>query len=120
MTNHNLNLPDPKVNKVTFILNEGETIDEEKYPDFLRQLSAQKIKHPTVCAKKVYNTKTRLNTYYILCFSGQMFDPNQTDIRYKARNRWKFRRVNRSTFQTYCTFLKTKHQIFLRHAERNI
>lgn len=37
-----------------------------------------------------------------------------------GRPTWKFRSVNRDCFNNYVTFLRTKNEVFLRHAERDL
>ena len=115
-----LNLPDPNILSVSYMLADGAAVEDKDLKTYAQNAAAQSKKPIAICAKTLYNKNTKLSTYYILCAGGQMFDPSQIDARYKARNNWKFRRVNKTTFNTYCQFLKTKHTIYLRQAERSI
>ena len=113
-------LPDPEVLKVSLVMEKGESITEEDFEKQVYNAKAQKKKQPTICGKIMYNTNTRLSSYYILIAGSQMFDPTNTDIRYKTRTIWKYRRVKKTTFNLYIQFLKSRHKTYLYQAERNI
>lgn len=108
-----LNLPDPELSIVVYYIDGGTSIDREDYLE-------QKLK-TIICAKAVQNKQTDITRHYVLCNNrNQMFDPRETDGRYKIRNVWKFRSVNRSTFDLYVKFLKAKYTSLLTQAERGL
>ena len=108
-----LNLPDPDPTIANYYVIDGKTIAREQY----KQLDNP----PVICAKEIQNKETKITTYFILCNTrNQMFDPNEKDIRYKRRNDWKFRKVVRSTFETYVSFLRNHYKSLLSQAERGL
>ena len=115
-----LNLPDPDVLKKRNFLENGMIVDDEELTQLMNQYNIQRKTPPVICAKEIFNTKTRLYSYYILCAGGQMFDITNTNVRYKSRNIWKLRRTNKTTYGLYTQFLKTKHKTYLYQAERNV
>jgi len=74
-----------------------------------------------ICAKEVYFTDTKRTKYYVLYADSQLFNPrNLYDSRYLKRHKWKMISVRQSVFDTYVRFLTTKHEIFLKQAEREV
>lgn len=110
-----LNLPDTQVLERKHVLTSGKTLSDTE----LNKINVGN-KPPIICAKEVFNNSTKSYSYYILCAGGQMFDPTKIDVRYKSRNNWKHRRVNKSTYNLYMQFLNTKHKTYLYQAERSI
>ena len=107
-----LELPDPQSLDVTFILEKGLEVKLEEYND--------QNKH-TICAKSLKHKGSGKTTYYILCGDGStMFNPNNKDVGYKRRNVWKYRKVNKSTFDLYLLFLKNSYNSLLFQAERGL
>jgi len=108
-----LNLPDPISTRANYYIKDGEVIKREKY---------NTLKHPAVvCCKEIQHIETKITTYYVLCNGcNQMFDPHEQDTRYKVRSQWKFRRVNRSTFDLYTKFLRQHYKSLLSQAERGL
>ena len=115
-----LELPDPIHLDVTYHLESGDELDEEQYQKLLDEYQAIQKAPPVLCGKKIWNPTTRMTTYFILCSGSNMFNPRNKDARYMIRNRWKMRRVIRSTYDLYTKFLRTNHQTFLYQAERGI
>lgn len=111
-----LDLPDPIQMNALYLLENGQVVDDEEYQCLLKEQS----KTPVICGKQIGNQTTNMETYYILCSGSNMFNPRNKDARYMIRNRWKFRRVTRSTYDLYDKFLRTNHQSFLYQAERGI
>ena len=108
-----LDLPDPNPTTATYYIDGGIGVDREKY----NVLTDAK----PICAKAIQNKDTKFITYFILCSnSNQMFDPKERDSRYKIKSRWKFRRVNSSTFDLYLRFLKHHYRSLLSQAEREL
>ena len=108
-----LNLPDPDPTSVNYYINGGVAINRETY--------LQLDNPQSVCAKEVQNKETHIITYFVLTSNrNQMFDPKEHDSRYRTRNSWKFRRVNRSTFDLYVKFLTQHYKSFLLQAERGL
>jgi len=108
-----LDLPDPIQTKAIYYVEGGKSIDRKEYLNIEKQ--------PLVCAKEVQHLETKITTYFILCASnGQMFDPRETDRRYRVRNVWKFRRVTRTTFDIYLKFLQHKYTSMLSQAQRSM
>ena len=115
-----LSLPNPNILTHKYSLENGKIVNDKQFTELLKKTQIDKTKIPLVCSKEVYNTDTKLSSYYILCAGGQMYDPTNTDARYKKRNTWKFRKVNKTTYNSYTKFLTTRHKTFLYQAERNI
>ena len=108
-----LDLPDPNPTTATYYIDDGISIDREQY-DVLTDAKP-------ICAKAIQNKITKTTTFFILCnSSNQMFDPKERDSRYKIKSRWKFRRVNSSTFDLYLRFLKHHYRSLLSQAEREL
>jgi hypothetical protein len=108
-----LDLPDPTQTEATYYIGTGEAIDRD---DFLNMED-----QPLVCAKEVTHLETKITTYFVLCANtGQMFDPRDTDPRYRSRNVWKFRRATRTTFDIYLKFLVHKYTSMLSQAQRSM
>jgi len=113
-----LDLPDPELTNANYYISDGTFMSREEYAALATtSLDAQ----PKICAKEVQSKRTEVNRYFILCNNrNQMFDPRETDGRYKIRNVWKFRPVSFSTFDTYRKFLKTRYTSLLSQAERGL
>lgn len=106
-----ISLPDPVNTHANYYIKNGEIINRDVY--------YKMEKPPTVYAKEVQNTNTKIVTHFVLSNNhGQMFDPGEIDLRYRNRNIWKFRRVKRTAFELYIKFLKQHYKSFLRQAER--
>lgn len=73
------------------------------------------------CAAQITFDITQKTKYYVKYGSSQLYNPNKTsDLRYNSRIAWKMVQVNKTAFDTYLQFLRTKREIFLHHAEREI
>jgi len=108
-----LNLPDPNPTIVNYYIKGGISLDREQYE--------QTDNQSAICAKEIQNKETKITTFYVLCNSlNQMFDPKDKDTRYGLRDQWKFRRVNRPTFDLYVSFLKNNYKSLLSQAERGL
>jgi len=108
-----LDLPDPIQTQAIYYIGDGESIDRKAYINMEQQ--------PTVYAKQVQHIETKITTYFVLCASdGKMFDPRDTDKRYRIRNLWKFRRVTRTAFDMYVKFLQHKYTSMLSQAQRSM
>jgi len=115
-----LKLPDPKTSNQTYYMENGSVLDDEQFAELIKGHKAKYTKPPMICAKTSFNLKSRLYTFYILCAGSMLFDPRNTDSRYRIRNRWLLRRVKKSVFELYLKFLNTSHKTHLFQAERGI
>lgn len=115
-----LNLPDPLQLNTVYHLEDGQELDGEAYDNMLTEYQAAEKAPPVTCGKVILNPTTNMVTYFVLCSASSMFNPRSKDARYMIRNRWKMRRVSRSTYELYIKFLRTNHQTFLYQAERGL
>lgn len=114
-----LKLPDSNTVDMIYYVHGGKKYTDEEYLNLVTETKDRNI--PNICCKMLTNKETGLTTYYILCNNmNQMFDPKNKDFRYKKRSNWKFRRVNRSTFDTYVKFLQQNYKSLLTQAERGL
>jgi hypothetical protein len=112
------NSPDQK--NTYYFLEDGIKVTKEQY----YKAQCQEI----VCAKIIESTVLDRNydeisktNYYVLANNlGQLFDPRESDSRYRIRTRWQHRKVKRSVFDTYLKFLQQKYKSFLIQAEREL
>jgi hypothetical protein len=110
----------PDQQNTYYFLEDGIKVTKEQY----YQAQCQEI----VCAKIIENTILDRNydefsktNYYVLANNrGQLFDPRESDSRYRIRTRWQYRKVRRSVFDTYLKFLQQKYKSFLIQAEREL
>jgi hypothetical protein len=106
-----LDVPKPGNAETEYYLSNGATVTEPKCDP------------PLIICGKVLQSKVigNYSTYYVLCNkNNQFFDPQNSDIRYKTNGIWRFRRVDKDTFELYVKFLKQKYQSLLRQAERGL
>lgn len=104
-----LYLPNKNATQVTYYFQDGIVTDEE--PD-----------NAMAFAKKVEwsDEKDQTVNYYILCNNyNRMFDPRETEPRYKTRQ-WRYRKVKKPAFDLYVRFLKEKYISLLLQAERQL
>ena len=99
--------------------NENEDLSGLDLPDNVRDEQCHRHNN-LVCAKTIYDRNTNVTTYYILCAGGQVFNPQEIDVRYKTRNNWKLHRVNKGVYDKYLSFLKNKRRALLYQVEREI
>lgn len=115
-----LNLPNPEVTKTMFLMENNQSLDDDEFLTLVKTCKERYVKAPVICGKQITNTDTNMTTFFLLCSGSQIFDPSSRDVRYRTRNRWKFRRVNKSIYELYTKFLSTNHKTFLYQAERGI
>jgi len=115
-----LNLPTPNKVESTYHMENGSILDDEKLAKLIRDIKKDYKKLPIICAKKTYNKSTDTNTFFVLCSGSYLFDPKNKDSRYRIRNRWKMKRVNKSIYDLYIRFLRTYYKSFLYQAERSM
>ncbi len=100
--------------------NENEDVSSLDLPDPITHEISERTESNVACARISLNPTTKMVSYYVLCSGGQVFDPNNTDTRYRSRNRGKMKRVKKTMFDLYIKFLDTKHKTYLYQAEREI
>ncbi len=115
-----LDLPDPNITQILYLMENNRILNDEEFYILVKTCKERYAKPPVVCGKQITNLNTNIVTYFLLCSGSQIFDVSSRDVRYRTRNRWKFRRVHKSTYDLYTKFLSTQHKTFLYQAERGI
>jgi hypothetical protein len=87
----------------------------DKTGNVLKGEAEHKIPH---YAKKIYNTATDRETYYIRIHAGAPLDPNGPYGRRERNLDTNMKRVSKNTFDFYITYLKTNNSIYLTKANR--
>ena len=103
-------LPNKNATFVTYYCADGNIVNKEK--------ECKDI----ACAKKVewFDEEDNTVNYYILCNNyNRMFNPREIEPHYKNRG-WKYRKVDKPTFNLYTKFLKEKYHSLLLQAERRL
>lgn len=101
----------------TYYLEDGKSVDEKGWSQLEAFYKNQGSKPPFIVGKHIAG---EIDTYYLLFAVSQLFDPYNTDIRYRVRPNWKFRKVSKFTFNTYLRFIQTKQRRLLYQAERGV
>ena len=115
-----LDLPNPEITNTLYLMENNGILDDDAFIKLIKTCKERYANPPVICGKIITNTNTHITTYFLLCSGSQLFDPGSRDVRYRTRNRWKFRRVHKTTYDLYAKFLSTSHRTFLYQAERGI
>jgi hypothetical protein len=115
-----LDLPNPEITQTLYLMENNRVLNDDDFIMLVRTCKERYANPPVVCGKQITNTNTNIVTHFLLCSGSQLFDPSSRDVRYRTRNRWKFRRVHKTTYDLYTKFLSTSHRTFLYQAERGI
>ena len=95
-----LNLPDPLVLQVEYINTSGQSIKDQNG-------SVAKIQ-----------TVDNKSNYYVKFGRGEIFDPYGIDK--NKISTFQFRKVSESVYKNYIEYLKSRREVFLTRARRNL
>lgn len=74
-----------------------------------------------VLAKSVTNPETRNTRYFVKMFNGNLFDPNNYNIKSKLiKEKAEFKKVSPEAYALYVVFLRKRSVSALRQAQRCI